>query len=269
MAKSTSGKWVSRVGAAGGGKTYSKARPSSFYAVIVLIVVLGLALVVFSRYEYQHPTKKVVIQPAIGTTRFAAMSIQDCGVTLPYLTADPTYKGGFIVGSDDVIKVSPVSSADAGNNATVKTFAIEFPGLLATKSELAIPKPTGVANPATTFKNGDVCGPKTKYAGEKGKVVYAYWTSFDQKKPTLTTNPGSIKFVKDLRFTLAFDPPGVTPNAPSAKTVDAMVLDATTSATTTTTSPATTTTVGPATTTTTTSGTTTTTTSGTTTTTKG
>jgi hypothetical protein len=269
VAKSTSGKWVSRVGAAGGGKTYSKTRPSSFYAALVLIVVLGLALVVYSRYEYQHPVKKVVVEPAIGTTQFAALSVQDCGVTLPYLTPDPSYKGGFIVESDNVVKVSPVDPADAGNNATLKTFATEFFGLVATKSELALPKPTAVANPATTFKNGEACGSKTKYPGEKGKVVYAYWTSFDQKKPTTTTNPASIKFVKDLRLTMAFDPAGVTPTAPTAKTVDEMVLDAETSATTTTTSPVTPTTEGPATTTTTSSGTTTTTSSGTTTTTKG
>ena len=77
MAKSTSGKWVSRVGSAGGGKTYTKARPSSFYAILVLIVVVGLALVVFSRYEYQHPLKKVVIEPApavTGTTSHTALN---------------------------------------------------------------------------------------------------------------------------------------------------------------------------------------------------
>jgi hypothetical protein len=261
VAKSTSGKWVSRVGSAGGGKTYTKARPSSFYAILVLIVVVGLALVVFSRYEYQHPLKKVVIEPAIGTTQFAALSLQDCGVTLPYLTSDPTYKGGFIVEPDDVIQVSPVSAADAGNNTTAKTFAGEYPGLVATSNELAVPKGAGIANPATTFKNGDVCGPKTKYAGEKGKVVYAYWTSFDQKKPTLTTNPATIKFTKNLELTMAFEPSGVTPSLPSATTIDEMTLHATTSSTTTTTTaPATTTTVGPATTTTTSpSGTTTTT----------
>ena len=196
MAKSTSGKWVSRVGSAGGGKTYSKTRPSNFYAILVLIVVLGLALVVYSRFEYQNPAKKVVVEPAIGTTRYAALSIQDCGVTLPYLTADPTTKGGFIVESDDVVKVSPISSADAGNNATVKTLASEFPGLIASSKELAVPTATGTADAATTFKNGDVCGPKTKYAGKTGKVVYAYWTSFDTKKPTLTTNPSKIKFAQ-------------------------------------------------------------------------
>lgn len=228
---------------------------------MVLIVVLGLALVVYSRYEYQNPVKKVVVEPAIGTTEFAGLSIQDCGVTLPYLTADATtFKGGFIVGSDDVVQVSPTTAAEAGKNATLKNFASEYPGLILTSSELAVPTSTGVANPATTFKNGDVCGTKTKYSGEKGKVVYAYWTSFAQKTPTLVTNPAKIKFVKDLRVTLAFEPTGVTPTQPTTKTVDEMVLEATTSSTTTTTlAPTTTTTAGPATTTTTTSGTTTTT----------
>jgi hypothetical protein len=258
VAKSTSGKWVSRVGSAGGGKTYSKTRPSSFYAVVVLIVVLGLALVVFSRYEYQHPVKKVVVEPAIGTTEFAGFSIQDCGVTLPYLTADTSDKAGFIVGSDNVIRVSPLSAADAGKNATVKTFATEFPGLVATSSELAVPKSATTA--AATFKNGDVCGATTKYSGKTGKVVYAYWTTLGQTTPTLTTNPAKIKFVTDLRFTMAFEPTGVTPTAPTSATEDQMVLQATTSSTTTTTAPTTTTTAGP---------TTTTTTSGTTTTTKG
>jgi hypothetical protein len=260
VAKSTSGKWVSRVGSAGGGKTYSKTRPSSFYAVVVLIVVLGLALVVYSRYEYQNPVKKAVIQPAIGTTEFAGLSIQDCGVTLPFLTADASsFKGGFIVGSDNVIQVSPTTAAEAGNNATLKAFAAEYPGLLVTSNELAVPTAKGAADPATTYKNGDVCGPKTKYPGQKGKVVYAYWTSFAQKTPTLVTNPAKIKFVKDLRVAMAFEPAGVTPAQPSTKTVDQMVLQATTSSTTTTTAPTTTTTAGPATTTTTTPGTTTTT----------
>jgi hypothetical protein len=260
VAKSTSGKWVSRVGSAGGGKTYSKTRPSSFYAVVVLIVVLGLALVVFSRYEYQHPVKKVVVEPAIGTTEFAGLSIQDCGTTLPYLKSDSTDKGGFIVGSDNVIRVSPVSASDAGNNATVATFALEYPGLVATSKELAVPTAAGgTPTAADTFKNGDVCGPTTKYSGKTGKVVYAYWTTLAQKTPTLTTNPAKIKFVKNLRLTMAFEPTGVTPTAPSQATENEMVLQSTTSATTTTTLPVTTTTVGPATTTTTTSGTTTTT----------
>lgn len=269
MAKSTSGKWVSRVGAAGGGKTYQKTRPANFYGALVVIVVLGIVLTIYSRYEYENPVKKhtTTVQPVIGSVLYAGLSLQACGQNLPYLHSDPTFKGGFIVGPENVIRLSPLSSAEAGANATLKTFTSEFPGLVASSTEFAVPKATGVANPATTYKNGQACSVKSKYPGKKGKVIYAYWSSFGQKTPTLTTNPAKIKFVKDLRVTMAFEPTGVTPRAPLKATVDQMVLDATTP--TTTTLPTTTTTTPTGTTTTAPSGTTTTTIASTTTTTKG
>jgi len=237
VAKSTSGKWVSRVGAAGGGKTYQKTRPGNYYGALVVIVVLGLALVLFSRFEYQNPTKATsnAVAPVIGSTRYAALSIQACGVTLPYLASDATNKAaGFLVGTSDLIRLMPLSAADSGNHATLNQFAAEYPGLIASSSELAVPTKTGTSNPATTYHNGDTCSSKSKYPGQTGKVIYAYWTSFAQTKPTLTTDPASIKFTKNLRVTMAFEPTGVTPKPPAAKTVDEMVLAATTPSTTTT-----------------------------------
>jgi hypothetical protein len=259
VAKSNSGKWVSRVGAAGGGKTYQKNRPANYYGALAVIVVLGIVLAVYSRYEYQNPVKhhSVVIQPAIGTTRYAALSIEACGETLPYLSTDPTYKGGFTLQLDNVIGLTPQSSSEAGTNANLATFASEYPGLITTTSELAVPTAKNTANPKTTYKNGDVCPSTSKYPGEKGKVEYAYWSTLAQKQPKITTHPATIKFTKDLRVTLAFEPTGVTPSAPSAKTVDAMVVVATTPSTTTTV-PTVTTTTTPTTTTTTASTTTTT-----------
>jgi hypothetical protein len=263
VAKSTSGKWVSRVGAAGGGKAYQKSRPGNYYGILAVIVVLGLALTVYSRYEYQNPVKKhsTAVAPVIGSTRYAALSIESCGKKLSYLNSDPTFKGGFTVALDNVIRLTPASAADAGNNATLKQFAAEFPGLLATSTEIAVPTATGSANPKTTYKNGQLCPSTSKYAGQKGKVVYAFWTTLAQKTPTLTTNPAKIKFVKDLRVTMAFEPTGVTPTPPSATTVDAMFASAITPTTTTAGIAPTTTTTGVAPTTTTTTKNTTTTTS--------
>jgi hypothetical protein len=251
VAKSTSGKWVSKVGAAGGGKTYKKERPSNFYGALFVIVVLGLALVVFSRYEYQNPVKKhsTAIAPAIGKSLFAGLSIQACGKTLPYLPASTVVTGGFAVGGNDVLRVKPVTASDAGANATLAQFAKEYPGLIATTTELAIPNAKGAANPATTFKNGQTCSPTSKDAGKKGSVVYAYWTTLGQTTPTLTTNPAKIHFSKNLRVTLAFEPKGVTPSAPTSATENAMFLDSSTP-TTTTTAPTVTTTLAPTTTTT-------------------
>jgi len=261
VAKSATGKWVSRVGSAGGGKAYKKTRPSNYYGIILVIVVLGLVATALARYDYQHPSKGAKgVAPAIGTTWYGALSIEACGKQLPYLTTDPTNSGGFKVETDNVIKLDPVSAADSGANATLAQFANEFPGLIASSVELAIPTSTGTANSATTYRNGQSCPSTSKYAGQTGQVEYAYWTSLSQTKPVITTNPGSIKFAQYLRVTLAFDPKGVTPAPPSQTTVNAMSSSIIASVNTTTT------TVGAVTTTTTLAGTTTTTLAGTTTT---
>ncbi len=254
MAKSATGKWVSRVGSAGGGKAYKRTRPSNYYGIIIVIVVLGLVATALARYDYQHPSKKAKgSAPRIGTTWYGALAIESCGKTLPYLTADATNSGGFKVETDDVIKLDPVSAADAGNNATIAQFANEYPGLIASSVELAVPTSKGTADSATTFRNGQNCPSTSKYAGQSAQTEYAYWTSLSQTKPIITTNPSTIKFAQYLRVTMAFDPKGVTPAAPSQTTVNEMSASIISSVNTTTT------TAGTATTTTTIAGTTTTT----------
>jgi hypothetical protein len=74
-----------------------------------------------------------------------------------------------------------------------------------------VPTPRGWPTPKTTYKNGQACPAKSKYAGQTGKVVYAYWSSIAQKKPTITTNSTAIKFSEYMRVTMAFEPTGVTP----------------------------------------------------------
>lgn len=235
MAKSAAGKWVSRVGASGGGKSYQKTRPVNFYGALAVIVVLGLVATVFSRYEYQNPSSAATgTPPAIGTTWYAALSIEACGKTLPFLAPNPSANAGLTVQTADVIKISPVSAADSGSHATLGQFAAEYPGLIASSSELAVPTSSGKSSTTTTYHNGDTCPTKSKYAGQKGQVSYAYWTSFGQKKPVVTTNPASIKLTQFLRVTMAFEPQGVTPKAPQQATVNAMVAA---NATPTTTSP--------------------------------
>ncbi len=235
MAKSASGKWVSRVGASGGGKTYQKARPFNFYGALIVIVVLGLASIVFSRYEYQHPASAVAgTPPTVGTTWYAALSIEACGKTLPFLATSSSSTGGLTVLPANVIKISPVSAADAGNNATLSQFAAEYPGLIASSTELSVPVSTGRSSKAVTYRNGQSCAAGTKYAGQSGTISYAYWSNFGQKKPTITTNPSAIKLGQFMRVTMAFEPSGVTPSAPSQTTINAMVQANATPATTTT-----------------------------------
>lgn len=244
MAKSTTGKWVSRVAASGGSKAYKKKRPTNYYGVLALIVVLGLLVTLYSRYEYQNPLRaKAAAAPAIGTTWYAGLGIEDCGTLLPSLPADAGQKGGFHVLTNNVIKISPTSPADAGANDTLAQFAAEYTGLIATSNNLGVPTSTGAVNPATTYKTGQTCATGTKYAGQKGVVEYAVWKTFGQKTPTITTDPTSIHLTNYMRVTMAFVPKGVTPLPPAAATSTSMVQIATTPTTTTTIPTLTTTTV--------------------------
>jgi len=226
VAKSATGKLVSQIGASGGGKAYKKARPGNYYGVLFVIVILGLTSVLFSRYEYQNPTTAPTgPAPQPGTTWFAALSIDNCGtqITLP---SDTNYKGGFIVLANNVIKVAPVGAADSGNNATVGQFANEYVGMTASSSTLAIPGPTGLAQASTTFHNNTTCAAATKYAGQTATIRYAYWSTVAQTKPTITTDPSSIKFTPDMRITMAFLPASIKIAPPSEGTISAMFTDA-------------------------------------------
>ncbi len=253
---------VSKVGASGGGKAYKKNRPINYYGALAVIVVLGMASVILARYDYQNPVAASAgTPPAIGTTWFSVVNFDICGVNESLLQSDPTYKGGFTVAADDVIRISPVSAADAGNNATVGQFALEYPGLVASSSQLAIPLKDGVATAASTYHNGELCPKGSAYANKPGQIEYAYWRTFAQSTPTITTNPSTIKFSNEMELTMAFVPKGVTPARPTSQQVSAMVLANTASAvTTTTTASSVTTTTTPSSTTSTTSSTTTTTT---------
>ena len=210
MAKSNAGKWVSRVGAGGGGKAYRKTRPMNYYGAITLIVVLGLLSVVYSRYEYQNPAAEV--PPAIGTTWYAALSAEACGVTLPNINPDTTTAGiGLKLVKNNIITVSPQVAEEAGKNATLAKFISEHDGLTFDGSKFTLPDPYGIPDPKQTYKDGDKCPAGSKYAGQTAHLGIAYWTQFGQKKPVITTDPSSVKFSDLMRITFFFEPDGVTP----------------------------------------------------------
>ena len=223
MAKSNSGKWVSRVGAGGGGKAYQKSRPFNYYGVISVIVVLGLLLVVYSRYEYQNPASEAA--PAVGTTWFAAFAGEACGKTMAPLTPDAqTATNGLTVIQQNVIVISPKTPEESGNNATLATFMTQHPGLTFSDNTLSFPSTTvGDVVSKYSYKDGAKCPKGSKYAGQVGHIGIAYWSQFGQKDPVITTDPASVKFTDLMRITFFFAPDGVKPSQPSTETLAYMV----------------------------------------------
>lgn len=214
MAKSTSGKWVSRVGSSGGGKTYRKRRPMNYYGVLAVLTVLGLFTVVYSRYEYKHPASEVA--PVIGQTWYAALSGQVCGETQPFLAKDPNaLTAGFNMLDKNVLAISPRTPDQAGNNATFQKFLDEHTSLTVTSNTLKW-------TDGKTYTNGDKCPAGTKYAGQAGRVQISSWRSYSQAEPTVTTDPASLKLTDRMQITLSFLPDAIQATTPGAETLSSM-----------------------------------------------
>jgi len=274
MPRSSTGKWVSRVAATGGGRTYRGQVPVNWYAALILIVILGLVSIVIARHSYQHPHKVVTAQPAVGTTLYAGLAIDVCGTVQPPLPASTnTNVVSITTPGQGVINVSPKSAAQAGDHATLGTFFVHYPSALLTPTHLEVR--------AKLYTNGKACPTGTPDAGKKGYVTAQVWLdALSNKATAITGNPATFKIPARSLITVGFVPKGAKLPKPAQSVINTMlalsaniVNGTTTSSTPTTSPPATTTpTTGPATTTTTTrpTGTTTTTTrpTGTTTTTK-
>ena len=215
MAKSTSGKWVSRVGASGGGKTYRKNRPINYYGVLAILTILGLMTVIYSRYEYQNPASEV--PPVVGQTWYAAISGQVCGGVQPFVAKDPNaLTAGFNMLDKNVLAISPRSPEQAGNNATFQKFLDEHPTLDVSANSLKW-------TDGKTYTNGDLCPAGTKYAGQAGRVQIAAWSTLTQPEPTLISDPASLKLTDQMQISVSFLPDNVQASTPDKATLASMV----------------------------------------------
>jgi len=245
MARGDSGKWVARAGATGGGRSYRGQRPMKWYSSLAMICLLGVALIVYSRYERQHPAPAA--QPAIGVHWYQALGFDVCGTIEPNLAANPNASTSPIPGirtdGDGVIQVAPTTAKDAGNNATLARFVATYPKLVLTTDTLQIP---GKAK----FTNGQKCPTASPDAGKTGQLQIKVWPSFTppgSNDPSVFHDPTTIKLADGQLITVAFVPSGASVPKPSS--ITAMLTDRAGSATTTTapstvtTAPATATTV--------------------------
>lgn len=225
MPRSSSGKWVSRAAATGGGRRYRGQRPVNWYLALGLIVVLGLVSVVFSRYEYQHHHKAAAAQPAVGTTRYAAYAIDVCGKLAPNFVASTDAASiGISTPGQGVINVSPKASTDAGDNATFARFFADYPNATLTATTLKFP-------PSKHYTVGEKCPSGTPDAGKKGVFKVEVWPNAVSKTGTFMTTPrpGDFKIGSRTLITLGFVPADTKQLLrPSQQTINTMLVFAST-----------------------------------------
>lgn len=242
MAGSSSGKWVSRAAATGGGRTYRGQVPVNWYAALILIVVLGLGSVVFARYEYQNPSSPSTVPPTVGTTWYAGYDVNVCGRQLAPLASNAgasTSAKAFFTTGNGVITVAPKVEAQAGTNATLGRFVASYPGMGLSATQLRVP--TGTK--PVTYRNGDRCPAGTPDAGKPGKVLVAYWPSAFASKAKaryVSGDPSSLRFSANQLISIGFVPSGTALAKPGGAVVTAL-LEAQSSTSTTTPAAATTT----------------------------
>ncbi|HTT85749.1 MAG TPA: hypothetical protein VMF60_00150, partial [Acidimicrobiales bacterium] len=213
--------------------------PVKWYMSLALICVLGVALVVYSRYELGHPA--AAVQPAANSAHwYAALGFDICGAqraqplpTNPNLTS--TNVPGIRTDGDGVIQIIPTSAKDAGNNATLARFVQTYPKLVLTSSTLGIPG-------SPTYTNGQKCPKGTPQAGDPGSVTIFVWSSFTgpgSSTPVKYTNPADIKLEDGQLITVAFVKPGAAAVKPTSAAIEALLNDRSASATGSTTTPST------------------------------
>src|ERR1700728_3289592 len=208
MPRNSTGNRVSRAAATGGGRTYRGQMPVNWYAGLVGIVILGLVSIIFARYEYQHHKTTPTVQPAVGTTLYAAYEINICGKAQAPLAASSGGEGITAI-EGGVLQVSPQISADAGNHATLGLFFRSYKGLSLSETELTVLK-------HKPYKNGEECPAGTPDAGKKGVVKVEVWPNAVTTKGTvLRGNPALHKIGARSVITIAFVPPDTKLHRPA------------------------------------------------------
>lgn len=208
MGKASSTKKVARAASTGGGRTAKGRRPVGWYTSLIVIVLLGTVVLVFSRTERQEevaagqtkvaPFEQGSPRNPAGDHWHAAYSVYACNTFLPPLEDNGRDPEGIHTHGDGVIHIHPFTRRSAGRNATLEKFessiGIEF-------SESTI-KYAG-----KTYSEGD-----DECSGKEGEVRF-----FANGKEVLG-DPSDYRFKDRDKLVIAFvakgeDPPKDPPTA--------------------------------------------------------
>lgn len=220
MARQDAGKYVSRAGATGGGRTYRARVPYRWYSGLALIVVLGIFLIVYSRYENTHLTTASTVQPTTSDHWVAGLVFDLCGKNQQTLAASSTAQQGTLglySSGNGVLQIQPKSSAESGTNATLGKFASQFTGLNLTGNSVGLPK-------QAVLKDGSKCPAGTPDAGKTGQLTASILATASASSPS--TQTGDLRTIRFLQTTeiisVGFVPSGTTLPAPTHTLVAAV-----------------------------------------------
>jgi len=247
MGKASSNKKVARAASTSGGRTARGRTPWVYYLTIIAIVVLGTAMVYFSRANRLSASNNIgATPPVVGQDHWhEAYAIYVCtaadkGEFLPVFPyqADPE---GIHTHGDGVINIHPYEKSAAGKNAVLGVFT-KVTGVTLNAGELKVPSFAGYGG--HDYKDSDNCG------GKPGRVQVTVFRTATATTGTLwNKDPRDVPLADQTMVVIAFMPKGAKITPPPQPNIDAMLhpldVPSTSSDTTTTTVPGATTTTVP------------------------
>ncbi|MHB1597392.1 MAG: hypothetical protein ACYCXY_00595 [Acidimicrobiales bacterium] len=216
MSRGSFGRSVARAAASGGSRSYRARRPVAWYAAMVVIVVAGMGLVVYSRNELLHPA---VVGPTATDNWQVAFAVDICGTVQGDLPANSnltsvgirTFGNGLIDVDPGVVTTN--AAAYEGANATLGKFASSYPGFTLTPTSIHLP-----GKGARTWKNGDACTAAAGPLRGAGTLEVETWSSPRATGTLVTGDPTKVHLDNGEMITVAFLPKGASIPEPASKT---------------------------------------------------
>ena len=238
----------------GGSRSYRARTPLGWYSIVVVVCVVGLGLIVFSRHERQQAaanpstttstTLANTTAPLLTDHWQVALSVDVCG-RVGNLPPSANQSSGIITSGNGVVDIKPAragkdASQFEGTKATLAKF-LTAEGVTVTGTSMTLPGSLGKL--AGTYDNGRKCQSKP------GLVQLLLWISPSAPTSSVVAST-DIGYANGEMFMLAFLPKGASVARPLAQKQVAAFLKSqtttTTVASTTTTKPVGTTTTKPA-----------------------
>jgi hypothetical protein len=199
--------------------------PVNWYAALVIIIVIGIASIAVAKYNYNKTATSA--EPTVGTSWHAALAFDICGTMEPALPASPSSaKTGLTTTGSGVLAITPKTSGEAGNNATLGKFADGYTGLTLTNTKLTYP-----SSKVPSYSDGDKCPAGTPDAGKVGAVQARSWVistttskngEEEETGGATTDTPAALKFLNRQLITTGFVPQGTQMPKPPASTILAL-----------------------------------------------
>ncbi len=242
MPRNSISRRVARAAAIGGSRSYRQRTPLGWYSILLVVCVIGLGLIVFSRHEREvasenastttSTTQASTTPPTASDHWQEALSVDLCG-TIVNLPKSADLTSGIISDGNGVVDIQPARAGTLakqfeGANATIGRF-LTSEGVKLTATSLQLPKTMG--KHAGSYANGRKCVTKP------GKLQVNVWASPSSTSSyAAVPSPATNFSTNGELFMIAYVANGASvPKPPAAHLVAAFIKSQTTTTTVTTT----------------------------------